>query len=48
VDQRLQPKSDTLNLIEEMVENNLECTGAEDNFLNKKPIAQAVRSTIEK
>ena len=35
--------SDRLNLIEEKLGNNLEHTGTEDSFLNKIPIAQALR-----
>jgi hypothetical protein len=41
-------KLDTLNTIEEKVENSLECIGIEDNFLNRTPMAQALRSTIDK
>ena len=32
-------KPDTLNLIEEKVENSLECIGTGDNFLNRTPKA---------
>jgi len=35
---------DTLNLIQ----NSLECLGARDNFLNRIPMSQALRSTIGK
>jgi hypothetical protein len=41
-------KPDSLNLIEEKMENNLELTGTEDNFLNRTLIVQAPRSTINK
>jgi hypothetical protein len=39
-------KLDTLNLIEERLGNGLEHIGTEDNCLNRTPIAQALRSTI--
>ena len=39
---------DTINLIEEKVGNTLECIGTGDNFLNRTPMAQALRPTIEK
>jgi hypothetical protein len=41
-------KPDILNLIEKKVGNSLEniCTG--DNFLNRAPMAQALRSTIDR
>jgi hypothetical protein len=41
-------KPDALNLIEEEVGNSLEHIGTGDNFLNRKPVTQAVRSTINK
>ena len=41
-------KPDTLNLLEENVGNSLECIGTGEIFLNRTPIAQAVRSTIDK
>ena len=41
-------KLDTLNLIEERLGNGLEHIGTGDNFLNRTPIAQALRSTINK
>jgi hypothetical protein len=41
-------KPDTLNLTEEKVGNSLECIGAGENFLNRTPVAQALRSTIYK
>jgi hypothetical protein len=41
-------KLDTLNRIKEKVGNTLEHTGTEDNLLNRTPMAQALRSTIEK
>jgi hypothetical protein len=48
VDQRAQHKPYTLNLIEKKVGNILECIGTGDNFLNRTPMAQALRSTIGK
>jgi hypothetical protein len=41
-------KTDTLNLIEQKVRDSLELMGTGDNFLNRTPMAQAVRSTIDK
>jgi hypothetical protein len=41
-------RSDTLNLIEEKVGNSLEHIGIGCNFLNRAPIDQALRSTINK
>ena len=41
-------KPNTLNLIEQKVGNSLELTGRGDNFLNRTPMAQALRSTIDK
>jgi hypothetical protein len=41
-------KLDTLNTIDMKVENSLECIGIGDNFLNRIPMAQALRSTIDK
>ena len=41
-------KPDTLNLIEEKVRNTLEHIGTGDNFLNRTPMSQALRSTIDK
>jgi hypothetical protein len=35
-------------MIEEKVRNILECIGTGDNFLNRAPTAQALRSTINK
>jgi hypothetical protein len=46
VDQKLQHK--ILNLIEKKVGNSLEPIGIGDNFLNRTPMAQALRSTIDK
>jgi hypothetical protein len=40
--------SDTLNLIEERVGNILEDIGTGENFLNRLPTAQALRSTVNK
>jgi hypothetical protein len=39
---------DTLNLIEDKVRNTLVCVGPGDKFLNIIPVAQALRSTIDK
>ena len=41
-------KSDILNLIEEKLGKILELIGTGGNFLNRTPIAQALRSTIDK
>jgi hypothetical protein len=41
-------KPDTLNLIEEKVGSGIECIGTGDNFLNRTPVRQALRSTITK
>ena len=41
-------KSDTVNLIEKKLENTLESIGTGGNFLNKIPMAQALRPTIDK
>ena len=41
-------KADVLNLIEQKVWNSLELFGTGDNFLNRTPVAQALRSTIDK
>ena len=41
-------KPETLNLIEEKVRNSLECIGTGDTFLNRIPIVQALKSTINK
>jgi hypothetical protein len=38
-------KRDILKLIEEKVEKNLEHMGTGDHFLNKTPMAYAIRST---
>jgi hypothetical protein len=37
-----------LNLIEQKVGNSLEFIGAGDNFLNRTPVAQALKSRISK
>ena len=39
-------KLDTLNLIEEKVGKNLEHIGTGENFLNRTPMAQGLRSTV--
>ena len=41
-------KPETLNLIEEKVGNSLELIGTGENFLNRTPMAQALRSVIDK
>jgi hypothetical protein len=41
-------KSDTLNLIEEKVEKNLELIGSGRNFLNRTPMSHALRTKIDK
>jgi hypothetical protein len=41
-------KPNTLNLIEQKLENTLKLVGTEDNFLNKTPMAWALRSLINK
>jgi len=41
-------KPDTLNLIEEGVGESRECVGPRDNFLNRIPIVQALKPTINK
>jgi hypothetical protein len=41
-------KPDTLNLIEEKVRNNLKCIDTKEFFLNRTPMAQALKSTIDK
>jgi hypothetical protein len=40
-------KPDTLNLIEEKVEKSLKRIGTGEHFLNKIPVAQVLRSTID-
>ena len=41
-------KLDTLNLIEEKVGKSIELVGTGGNFLNRTPMAHALRSTIDK
>lgn len=41
-------KANTLNLIKEKVGNSLEHIGKGENFLNRTPMAQGLRSTIDK
>jgi hypothetical protein len=41
-------KPDILNLIEEKVRNNLELIGTGGNFLNRTPMAHALRLRIDK
>jgi hypothetical protein len=49
VDQDKNPiKPDMLNLIEEKLRKSLEYIGMGENFSNRTPMAQALRSTIEK
>ena len=42
------PQSDAPSLIEEKAGNSFECIGTEDNFLNRTPIVQTLRSTVDK
>jgi hypothetical protein len=48
VDQGPPHKPYTLKLIEEKVGKSLEHTGIGGNFLNRTPMAYALRSTIDK
>ena len=48
VDQMFNTNSVTLNLIEKKVGKSLEYIDTGDNFLNKLPVAQTLRSTINK
>ena len=48
MNQRPQNKIDTLNLIEEKVGNSLEHTGTGKTLLNRTPLVQELRSTINK
>jgi hypothetical protein len=41
-------KLDTLNLIEQKVRNTLELVSTGDNFLNRTPISQALRTRTDK
>jgi hypothetical protein len=41
-------KPDTLNLIEEKVEKSLELIDTGENFMNRTPMAHALRSRIDK
>ena len=41
-------KPEIVKLIEKKVGNNLELIGTRDNFPNRIPMAQALRSTIDK
>jgi hypothetical protein len=41
-------KPDTLNLIEKKVGKSLKLIGTGEIFLNRNPMAQALRSTIDK
>lgn len=41
-------KLDIPNLTEEKIGNSLECIGTGDNFLNRTPTAQTLRSAINK
>ena len=44
----LNTKSDTLNLIEEKISKSLKLIGMGENFLNRTPMAQVLRSRIDK
>jgi hypothetical protein len=48
VDEGPQHKTDTLNLIEEKVGKTLEFIGTGRNFLNRTPMAHALRSRMDK
>jgi hypothetical protein len=48
VDQELCIKLDTLNFIDKKVGNSLEHIGTGVSFLNKTPMAQDLRPTIDK
>jgi hypothetical protein len=48
VNQSLNIKPDTLNILEEHMGNTLKHNGTVDNSLNRVPVAQALRSTINK
>ena len=47
VDKDLSIKPDILNLTEEKVVKSLEHIGTGDNFLNRPPMAQALRSRVD-
>jgi hypothetical protein len=40
-------KPDTLNLIKEKMGNSLECIGTGEDYLNRTPMAQSLRSTTD-
>jgi hypothetical protein len=48
VDQNLNIKPNTMNLIEEKVGKSPGCISTGHNFLNRTPIMQALRSAINK
>ena len=48
IDQELNLRSDTLNLLEEKVGNTGQLTGTGRDAMNKIPIAQEIRPTINK
>ena len=48
VDQSLHIKLGTLKLLEEKVGKTLEHTGTGENFLNRTPMAQALRPNMDK
>jgi hypothetical protein len=41
-------KPDTLNAIDEKWGNSLKCIGTGENFLNRTPMAQVLRSRVNK
>ena len=41
-------KPHPINVIEEKMGNSLDCIGTRDNFLNTIPMAQSLKSTIDK
>ena len=48
VDQSPQVKPDTINLMEQKVDNNAELNSTGQNFLNRTQMAQALGTTINK
>jgi hypothetical protein len=48
VDQRTQHKNRYISQIEQKVEKTFELSDTGDNFLNKTPMSQSLRSTIDK
>ena len=48
MDQDLNLKTDTINLIEEKVGKSLKLIGTGGNFLNRTPVVHTLRSRIDK